>query len=375
MGVTRVRQAAAELEGALGALELDGVPVPAAGDLVEVLARLERMVAAARVRLAHRVAAVGAHRRSGDRDAPAYLARLSGSPRARARRELELAGRLEALPALEAAFAQGTLSVDQAEVVARAATRDPAVADELVRAAGGRSFQELRELARRAERCRRTEEDERARERRVHARRYCRTWVPDEGGVRLDAWVTAADGARLLAALTKKTDELLDRCDDPAERLRADALVELCAGEGVATQMVLRVDAGALVRGGLDQGELCEIDGVGPVSLAVARSLLGEAFCTLLVTDGVDVATVTSTSRVVPHRVRMALLQRDPTCVVPGCGATFHLEIDHWRTDFARGGMTELDNLCRLCSVHHKMKTQGGFRLLGGPGRWRFVPP
>jgi hypothetical protein len=60
--------------------------------------------------------------------------------------------------------------------------------------------------------------------------------------------------------------------------------------------------------------------------------------------------------------------------IAPGCGATHFLEIDHWRLDFARGGLTVLDNLCRLCSVHHKMKTNGLLRLGGGPGRWYVIP-
>ena len=82
-----------------------------------------------------------------------------------------------------------------------------------------------------------------------------------------------------------------------------------------------------------------------------------------------------STTRVIPRRVRVALAERDPHCVVPGCGATYDLEIDHWRLDFARYGATELDNLCRLCPVHHKMKTKEGWRLGGGPGKWVWAAP
>lgn len=34
-----------------------------------------------------------------------------------------------------------------------------------------------------------------------------------------------------------------------------------------------------------------------------------------------------------------------------------------------------LDNLARLCSWHHYLKTHRGYRLSGGPGSWRFEGP
>jgi hypothetical protein len=144
---------------------------------------------------------------------------------------------------------------------------------------------------------------------------------------------------------------------------------------GAGPQVLVRVDAAALQRGAVAGDEICEIAGVGPVSVRVARELLCEGFLTLLVTDGVNVRTVTSTTRSVPGRVEKALLLRDQRCVVPGCGATERLEIDHWRTDFAWRGPTELTNLCRLCPAHHAMKTRTGWQLAGGPGRWRWLPP
>ena len=143
----------------------------------------------------------------------------------------------------------------------------------------------------------------------------------------------------------------------------------------MGTQIVLRVDAAALARGAVHDGEVCAIEGIGEVSLATARSLLPEASLTVLVRDGADIRTVSSTTRVIPRKVRAALSERDRTCVVPGCGRSEHLEIDHWRTDFAAGGLTALSNLCRLCPVHHRMKSRTGFRLVGGPGKWHWAAP
>jgi hypothetical protein len=72
---------------------------------------------------------------------------------------------------------------------------------------------------------------------------------------------------------------------------------------------------------------------------------------------------------------RRALRARDRSCRFPGCGTTRHLHahhVVHW-TD---GGPTDLDNLILLCSFHHRLVHQPGWRLdhLGG-GRYRFHGP
>jgi hypothetical protein len=364
-----------EVEREFARRSLDQVPVGMAPEVIEGLARLERRFSATRVRLSHRVDQAGLAAASGDRDAASFASRLSGSSVGRARAELALAERLEELPRVDEAFAKGELTTEQAQVVARAAAADPGATDALLAVAGQGSFGDLKRLAAGIERAARSEEDERCRERRLHAGRWARTWTPAEGGLRLDAHFSSVEGARVLAALTKKTDELLAGSDDTLDHVRADALVALVGGEGVRTEVLVRATASALVRGETHGDETCEIDGVGPVAVSVARSLLGEAFLTLVVADGADVATVTSTSRVVPTKVQKALLARDPVCVVPGCTAAIGLEIDHWRLEFSKGGLTALDNLCRLCSLHHRQKTDGTLVLSGGPGNWTVTTP
>ncbi len=154
------------------------------------------------------------------------------------------------------------------------------------------------------------------------------------------------------------------------------ALAERLQGDGRATPtLVLTADIAAFWRGATEPGETCEVPGVGPVPVATARALLGEAFLKLVLTDGVDVHAVVHFGRSVPAHLRSALEARDPRCVVPGCGETRLLEIDHWRVPFAQGGPTTLDNLCRICRAHHRKKTHQGFVLDGGPGNWRWRPP
>ena len=348
------------------------MPAADATALAEALGAMEKLVAAAMVRYTRRAGA----------GAAGLLAGVSGSAAGAAKRRIQAAEQMDSLPAVRRAFFDGQVSVEQAAVIAPTALVAPDEAGALLDAAKrGSSLRELRTLAARTLRHSHSEESEIARERRLHARRYCRAW-PGEDGVRVEALLTATEGARFVAALDKECDALFHETwkagiTEPRERLRADALVRLATGAATpaGTQVVVRVDAAALVRGELEGGEICEIDGVGPVSVTTARSLLGEGFLTLLVRDGADVKTVTSTTRTIPRRVRTALADRDPTCVVPGCSATSHLEIDHWRLDFAEHGLTELDNLCRLCPTHHRLKTKEGWRIGGGPGKWRWMPP
>jgi len=65
--------------------------------------------------------------------------------------------------------------------------------------------------------------------------------------------------------------------------------------------------------------------------------------------------------------------------VVPGCGVSFGLEIDHL-VPYAEGGPTTLDNLALLCHHHHYLKTYEGWTLTmvttegKGPPSWRFQP-
>jgi hypothetical protein len=379
-GRGQIRQAIALLRAA--ARIVDDLGPSDAVTVAALFAEAERVAAAATVRAARRVGDDGARRHAGRRDAATLLSDVRGSSVGKARAGIEVAERIEASAVVEQAFRNGELSLDQAAVIAPAAVTIPDRAGSLVEAAKGSSLRALRAEAERALRQARSEEDEVGRERRVHARRFCRVSMPDGGGVRIEALLTSARGATVAAALDKELDSVFAEAwaagaSEPRDRLCADALVRLVTGNAktAGAHVAVRVDAGALVRGRVEDGEVCEIPGVGPVSVTAARSLLGDGFLTMLVTDGVDIKTVTSTTRAIPRRVAVALAERDQTCVVPGCGATRNLEIDHWRLDFARHGPTELDNLCRLCRIHHAMKTKHGWRLGGGPGKWRWEPP
>ena len=147
------------------------------------------------------------------------------------------------------------------------------------------------------------------------------------------------------------------------------------SNSGPRVETLVLIDAAALRRGTTQGAEICEIEGIGPVSVAAATGLLGEGGLRSLIKEGFDIKTVTEGPRVVTQCIDMALLVRDRTCVVPGCGRRLGLEHDHVFVDYAKFGPTELKNLVRLCVLHHDLKTHGGWRLTGGPGHWDWIAP
>ena len=140
------------------------------------------------------------------------------------------------------------------------------------------------------------------------------------------------------------------------------------------TKVIVRIDYESLKRGLAEAEETCEIAGVGPVSVATVEELLGDAFGAAIVTNGVDVFTVTHLGRSVTEHQRTALEARGYQCEVPGCGSTTALEIDHIE-DWAKTFRTELALLAWLCRRHHRDKTHKGWRLQGPPGSRRWVAP
>ena len=136
---------------------------------------------------------------------------------------------------------------------------------------------------------------------------------------------------------------------------------------------LLRVDAAALRRGRVEGHELCEIAGIGPVPVTVARDLLGEAIVKLVITRGADVANVTHLGRGPTTAQKIALMWTNPTCAAESCHRR-RIEYDH-RTPWAQTRHTRLDELDPLCDYHHDLKTRLGWALVPGKGKRPFVPP
>jgi len=143
--------------------------------------------------------------------------------------------------------------------------------------------------------------------------------------------------------------------------------------------VMVRVDLDALLRGSTRPGEICEIDNQGPISVAMARDMANDSFLRFVFHRAGDIRAISHFGRTINRQLRTALAHRDRCCVVPGCGVSYGLEIDHIRA-FAEGGPTELDNLALLCHHHHFLKTYEGWTLErrapldGEPPAWTFDP-
>ena len=138
--------------------------------------------------------------------------------------------------------------------------------------------------------------------------------------------------------------------------------------------MLVRVDLSALIRGRVGEGEVCEIPGVGPVSVAEARAMYGDAIVRLVTTNGPAVIDVINPSRRPTEAQRIARLWTDPKCVVQGCDRQINLEYEH-RDDFARTRHTVLGESEHMCEHDHDLKTRQNWQLVEGVGRRAFVPP
>jgi hypothetical protein len=202
-----------------------------------------------------------------------------------------------------------------------------------------------------------------------------------DGAFRLDARLTPDAGAGLISVVKAQAKKLMEQArragsKERAEAYAADALVSLAstATERPRAVVHVHVDQAAWERGRVEIGESCQVPGVGPVSVAVARRLARDGIVKAVLSDEADVRAVAHLGRTIPARVRTALEARDQACVVPGCDERDDLEIDHV-VPYAEGGETRLDNLARLCGWHHALKSHRGWRLEGGPGHWKFTKP
>ena len=382
----RLSDVEAVLREVVAGLEPESLQADAAAALVTEFAAIEKLAGAGKALAARRVADSNLWRGAGERSAAHWLARRAGSSVGSAMATLETVERLRELPGVDRAVRAGELSAVQANEIASAAAADPGAQAELLGVARTDGNAGLRDKCRRVKAA--AAPDELARHRAIHISRSLRHWTDPDGAGRLDGRFTPEVLAELLAALEPFEAEAF-RCAraegrrESFDAYRADALVAMArAGRdgtggrasGPRNTVHVVIDHAALVRGRAEAGERCEVAGVGPVPVPVARSLLDDAFVTAVVTQGVEVHTVAHLGRHPTAHQRSALAVRDPECVVPSCHVRLGLEIDHVEP-WSATRITKLDALARLCRFHHAQKTHEGYRLEGGPGHWRWLKP
>ncbi len=297
-------------------------------------------------------------RSEGARNMAQYLSATAHVSNWKARRWIEAAYALEALPRTAAALETGTLSLDKVVELARFVT--PADESRWISWARSTTTGGVRERA--DGEVKRSHEEAEA----IEATRSLVHWR-DNDHVFLQARLPAEQGERVVAAIDKLAETLPSHPDDVSvgsvlgteapsiDQRRADALVELITSSGVTnsdTTLVVHAQLDALVG---DEGT-CSVAGRPTIHPETARRLSCDSKLQTILEDGRAMTVgIGRSSRVVPEWLRRQVLERDGhKCQFPGCETRRHLRIhhvEHW----SRGGRTDLDNLTSVCNFHHKL--------------------
>lgn len=315
------------------------------------------------LRLLGRIDPESAWIHEGARDLAHLVAMRLGISEWKARRWLAAARRLPELPEVGRALEEGLLSLDKVVELARFA--EPRQQTGLIRWARHVSVWAIR---------RRGDLVERAtvhKDREVDRSRRLEWWFQaEERRFGLFALLPAAEGAVVASAIERMAERMPVMPDEEpddlsAEARRADALVAIAHAslaadpkpEPAAVVVHTRLDPGPGPTPGaeLERGPVLHPE--------TARRLSCDARVQLVVEDGAGNAVrVSPLRRFPPEWMLRQLRYRDRGCVFPGCGTTAFTVAHHLR-HWSRGGPTALDNLALLCSFHHRLVHEHGWRL------------
>jgi hypothetical protein len=381
MGIDHV---VAELRAAVAHLDADRLEGSDALSLFESYVVAERLGCSAKLSLATRIESSNIWRESGHRNAASLIAETEGVGVGQAQSTLETGKTLADATETAEALRDGKLSEPQVKELAAAVAVDPGQEHELVDAAQGEPLRNLRDRCRKTK-ARAASADPARTLATIHADRHLRHWTDDQGALCLKGRLTPDRGAQFLSVLDAATKDRFEEARkngdrEPMDAYAADALIDLLCGDSSKrgrpkTIVNVRVDQEALFNRVARGDELSEIDGIGEVPVPVIESLLSDSYLKVLFYQGADVNAICHPGRYINSPIRTALENDQPCCVVPGCGSTKFLEIDHIQTVEAKGPV-KLSNLCRLCSYHHGQKTNAGYVVFKDEhGQWHFDPP
>jgi len=282
-----------------------------------------------------------------------------------AREKVRVAHALMTLPDIAGAFAEGRLSYTKVRALTRVANNDNE--HDLVVFA-------LRNTATRVE--------ERCREMRcgteasvddaisAHARRSLTIRRnPSAGSLTITVELPIETGELVDKALDCARDAAGNERPEFAEETwsaqRADALVAMASaylsgGKSASSnsaenyQVTVHVDRTALANGEGRSGLPIE---------SVKRLCCDSETVTIVEDENGQPLNVGRKTRTVPAAIKRALWARDKGCAFPGCHRKRFVDahhVHHW----SAGGETSLDNLMLICSRHHRLVHEGGYRIL-----------
>jgi hypothetical protein len=273
-----------------------------------------------------------------------------------AREHVRVARALGELALVRAAFAAGELSYCKVRAITRVATAQ--TEEQLVELARHATGAQLERLVR-GYRGALAATLEAAQD--AHAARSLSWEWEEDGSAGLTGRLPADEGALLLAAL--------EAAQPPAPAARAEPIApeDACAqAERTPTDPIGARCADALVtlaRAALASGR------------PSARAEIHASWSCTSMRRRSHPLSVARRARTISPALRRALRSRDRGCRFPGCTHRRFLHahhIEHW----ARGGQSTFENLVQLCSQHHRLVHEGGYRVeRAGPGSLCFRRP
>jgi hypothetical protein len=301
-----------------------------AARLTNVGAEIERLGAAIKLGFAKRAADTnGWHHASAATSSEQWLAGVSGCSEFQARDALQTAKRIEKCSATAQRLRDGSLSLAQASLVAKAAEVDPDAESRMLRTAEREGLRTLRD---RSDRVVAAAADEIEAHARAKRERHLRTW---RVGV-------ATHGS--FSGPSEDVDVFL-RALKPFEQAR------------------------------FDQGRKRDDDQQRETYDARCFDALIDLARNQRSGGGVDVQTVVSRTRHVPEALKVAIAERDQRCKVRGCDRTHDLERHH-TLEFSAHHLTTYELLGMLCGDHHDLVTYRGHDVVvHDDGTWSLRPP
>ena len=166
---------------------------------------------------------------------------------------------------------------------------------------------------------------------------------------------------------------------DDRGRQRADAFMDIIQDrmrgarpQRTPIEIVIMVPHAGL-HGSAEPSDLAMMAEGEVIATCTARRLCCDAGVVVAHVDALGVPlSVGRKTRTISAAIKRALRLRDRTCRFPGCTHRRYVDghhVEHW----ANGGKTALSNLMLLCSTHHTLLHEGGYRVeSNGADGWNF---
>ena len=300
-----------------------------------------------------------------------------------AREKVRTARALMTLPHISNSFAQGKLSYSNVRALTRVAT--PVNEQDLLEFAVGATASQVEQ------RCSQMRNGDRELSNRdanrIHQGRWLSRTRNADGSMNITIKLPAEQGELVMKAIEfaisqEQVSAQQIAGDESLFALQADALLSIAksylaggklSGESKGRsssadnyQVIVHVDESALKNEG-GESDL-------PVE-SVRRLTCDGSVVAVIQDESGEPLDVGRQHRTVHPSLRRSLLARDKHCRFPGCTHDRWIDAHHVK-HWADGGETKPANLILLCSTHHRMVHEEGFRIEKNfQGEWYFLRP